>query len=131
VTRRAIVGALLLTIAIAAALVGGLLLAALVGTSLLELTAPDTVESTGPSPWLVLSGPTIVLFLVALWTYRRAEKLLAAAEHRIPERRRAERWLANHPAVRGFLLGAVGLASMALTFAVLGVPGLVVDVLFG
>jgi len=33
--------------------------------------------------------------------------------------------------VRGFLIGAVGLASTRLTFAVLGVPGLVVDVLFG
>jgi hypothetical protein len=44
----------------------------LVGFTAMEVVSPDAIESSGTSPWLVVTPRMLGLFVVARWSLRRA-----------------------------------------------------------
>jgi hypothetical protein len=44
----------------------------LIGFTAMEVVSPDSIESSGPSPWLVVTPWMLGLFVVARWSLRRA-----------------------------------------------------------
>src|SRR5262245_48898779 len=90
-----------------AATVGTLNLLVLVGMSAVEAVSPDAVESSGPSPWLVLTPWILGLFAVAWWSFRKAAR---SAPNAVDDRvsgisRSVNNWERSHPTAAAAALG--------------------------
>jgi hypothetical protein len=81
----------------------------LVGFSLWELSSPESVDSAGVSPWLVLPPWIVVCFLVARWALRRSSKTPPnPLEQRAADTtRRLNGWAAAHPVRMATISGAI------------------------
>lgn len=81
----------------------------LVGFSVSELVSPGSVESTGPSPWLVVTPWMLGLFVVARWSLRRAERTPPDALARRASRgsRALDGWAEAHPILYATIAGGV------------------------
>src|SRR5215468_9700520 len=90
-----------------AATLGTLNLLVLVGMSVVEVVSPDSVESSGPSPWLVLTPWILGLFAIAGWSFRRAGR---SAPNAVDDwvsgmTRSVSNWERSHPMVAAAVLG--------------------------
>lgn len=107
-----------LTVGIAAALLCGLGLTVFVGMALVELVAPSSTESSGPSPVLVLTPWLVGTFLLARWSLRRSDQLLTPTAPGTGTLWRFEDWMAEHPVWRGVVIVALELSWLSLVIGV-------------
>jgi hypothetical protein len=113
----------------AAAALGTLNLLLLVGFSVVGVVSPDSVESSGPSPWLVLTPWILGLFAVARWSFRRAGR---AAPNAVDGwvsgmTRSVDNWERSRPILAAAVLGTA--LGIVWSLAFRSVAGLLVGVM--